>query len=128
MHTSVWPILNNEQTSGVTIHKIDRGIDTGDICAQEKFKILPTDRSHDLYRKYISTSCNLLTKHLDDILNNRFHSTKQSCENSSYYSANLINFSQLTIDLNCTAWQLKRKVYAFSFRSINSLLYIMKKL
>lgn len=116
MHTSVWPILNNEQSSAVTIHKIDRGIDTGDICAQEKFKILPTDRSHDLYRKYISTSCNLLTKHLDDILNNSFHSTKQPYENSSYYSTNLIDFSQLTIDLNCTAWQLKRKIYAFSFR------------
>ena len=33
MHTSAFPILNGEKYSGVTIHKIDNGIDTGDIIA-----------------------------------------------------------------------------------------------
>lgn len=116
MHTSVWPILNNEKVSAVTIHKIDKGIDTGDICFQEKFNIISTYRAHDLYRKYIETGCNLIDKHLNDLLNNSLTSSKQSHENSSYYSSNLIDFSKLNIDLKCTAWQLKQKIYAFSFR------------
>ena len=35
----VIPIFNGEKYSGVTIHKIDNGIDTGEIIYQLKFKI-----------------------------------------------------------------------------------------
>ncbi|MCU7960856.1 MAG: hypothetical protein KZQ58_12860 [gamma proteobacterium symbiont of Bathyaustriella thionipta] len=34
MYTSAWPILNGELESGVTLHRIDHGIDTGDIIDQ----------------------------------------------------------------------------------------------
>ena len=31
MYTSLWPILHGDLTGGVSLHQIDRGIDTGDI-------------------------------------------------------------------------------------------------
>ena len=37
--TSTNVILNNEKTTGVTFHKIDKGIDTGDIIGQKSFKL-----------------------------------------------------------------------------------------
>ena len=43
MYTSCLPILFNEKESGVTLHKIDRGIDTGDIIDQITFPILSSD-------------------------------------------------------------------------------------
>ncbi len=49
MFTSTIPILNSEKYSGVTFHKIDHGIDTGDIVAQRKFKIDLMDNARDLY-------------------------------------------------------------------------------
>ena len=39
MHTTAWPIINGESFTGVSLHKIDNGIDTGDIISQIKFKI-----------------------------------------------------------------------------------------
>lgn len=39
MYTSVMPLINGENMCGVTLHKIDDGIDTGDIIAQKLFAI-----------------------------------------------------------------------------------------
>lgn len=36
-------LLNNDEEAGVTIHKVDEGIDTGDIIMQEKIKIEDND-------------------------------------------------------------------------------------
>ena len=33
MHTTAWPILNGDFETGVTLHKIDNGIDTGSIIS-----------------------------------------------------------------------------------------------
>src|SRR5258708_5082592 len=42
-------ILNGETETGVTIMKIDAGLDTGDILAQSRTPILPEDNSQTLY-------------------------------------------------------------------------------
>ena len=39
VYPSVWPILNGEKYAGVTLHKMDQGIDTGDIIAQKRFRL-----------------------------------------------------------------------------------------
>ena len=53
MYTSAWPILNGENYSGVTLHKIDNGIDTGDIIDQLEFKIDINWTCRDLYFTYL---------------------------------------------------------------------------
>ena len=60
VYTSAHTILNNEISTGVTFHKIDEGIDTGDIIFQKKIKILNTDNSRDLYSKYIFAGTKLI--------------------------------------------------------------------
>lgn len=44
-----WAIINGETETGVTIHKIDAGIDTGPIIIQEKVSIGPEDTVKSLY-------------------------------------------------------------------------------
>jgi len=44
-----WAIINGETETGVTIHYIDAGIDTGDIILQEKVPIYPQDTVASLY-------------------------------------------------------------------------------
>ena len=44
-----WAIINGETETGVTIHYIDAGIDTGDIILQEKVPIYPEDTVASLY-------------------------------------------------------------------------------
>ena len=53
MFTSIIPILNNEKTTGVTFHKIDKGIDTGEIIAQKEFEIALFDNARDIYHNGI---------------------------------------------------------------------------
>lgn len=116
MYTSVWPILYADKQSDVTLHKIDQGIDTGDIIAQKTFTLISTDRSQDCYRKYIQNSEWLFSKWFAKIIYNTIKTTKQSAIGSTYFSKKSLDYADLLIDFNQTAWQIIRQVYAFSFR------------
>lgn len=128
MYTSVWPILYADREAGVTLHKIDHGIDTGDIVAQKTFKLNENDRSQDCYRKYIENSKILLSEWFNKIIENTIQPVKQDMINSTYFSAKTIDFKKLEIDFNKTAWQIKRQVYAFSFRPYQLLNFKNKKI
>jgi len=116
MYTSVWPILNGDEFTGVTLHQIDRGIDTGDIIDQLTIKLSPSDRSFDCYTKYIEAAKDLLSKNFVDLINGELKSFPQPSFRSSYFSKGSIDFSKISIDFNKSAWEVQRQVYAFSFR------------
>ena len=48
-HTNFFQIYNGEKISGVTLHKIDNGIDTGPIIDQLKFSI---NKNSNAYKNY----------------------------------------------------------------------------
>lgn len=116
MFTSVWPILFGDTEAAVTLHKVDRGIDTGDIIFQQKFDVSGSDRSLDLYIKFIKNTCELLTSNFEKIISGDITAKKQTSNGSTYYSKKSIDFNDINIDFNQTAWQVQRYVYAFSFR------------
>lgn len=47
----IWAIVEGDATTGVTIHMIDEGIDTGDIVLQRSLPIDPDDTGLSLYTK-----------------------------------------------------------------------------
>ncbi|WP_300759228.1 formyltransferase family protein [uncultured Brachyspira sp.] len=117
MYTSIWPVYNGETETGVTLHFIDKGIDTGDIIDQEKFSINENDTSYDVYKKYIEVGTSLIIRNVNDIIEDNVRVwKKQSISLSTYYSKNSINFDNIVLDCNKTAWQIKRQVKAFCFR------------
>lgn len=44
-----WALINGENETGITVHYVDEGIDTGDIILQEKVEISPEDTVGSLY-------------------------------------------------------------------------------
>ena len=46
-----WVIENGDTTSGVTVHFVDEGCDTGDIILQKSFSVSEFDTGKSLYRK-----------------------------------------------------------------------------
>jgi len=48
----VWAIINNEQYTGITVHQIDEGCDTGAIIRQEKVEIKHEDTGADILKKF----------------------------------------------------------------------------
>ena len=117
MFTSIMPILNNEKTTGVTFHKIDKGIDTGDIIAQKEFEIDFMDNARDVYHKYIHNGILLVKQCLEKLLKNEFIESKsQNLRESSYFSKSTIDFKNINIDLNQTAINIHNQIRAFNFR------------
>lgn len=113
---SVLPILNGEDYTGVTLHRMRSGIDTGEIIAQRKVDIEDEDTSYDLYLKLISEGTKLVEENIDDLLTGRYNCRPQEKRGSTYYSINEIDYSTLSLDVNKTAWQICNQVKAFAFR------------
>jgi methionyl-tRNA formyltransferase len=116
MYTSAWPILNNETSSGVTIHEIDAGIDTGDIISQQSITIEKGDTSRDLYLKYIENGISLFKKNVMNILSGKYESNPQNEGYASYYAKSSINYSKIIIQVDTTAQDLVNQVRAFNFK------------
>lgn len=115
MYTSVWPILNGEKTSGVTLHKIDFGIDTGDIIDQLSFEIGQEDTARDIYFKYLKYGTALVKANFNEILSGNYRTYPQSIVNASYYSKKSIDYKNIQINFNKTAYEVKNQLRAFYF-------------
>jgi methionyl-tRNA formyltransferase len=116
MYTSLFPLMHGRSKSGVTLHLIDKGIDTGQIIDQIEFEISETDTCRDLYLKYIKFGTVLFKNNFDSIFTGQYTSFKQPINGSSYFSKKSINFSNLFIDLNKTAWEVHNNIRCFIFR------------
>ena len=116
MYTSCIPLINGEISSGVTLHKIDNGIDTGAIIDQIKFEIDFDDNARSLYFKYLSKSKELFKKNAESLINRFYKFYEQPIENSSYYSKSSINFSDLNINFNKTAFEINNQFRGYTFR------------
>ena len=77
VHTSLLPkyrgaspiqsaILNGETETGVTIMKMDAGLDTGEILSQTRTPILPEDNSQTLHDRLAQLGAELLVETIPD--------------------------------------------------------------
>ena len=115
MHTTAWPIIFGEKHTGVTLHKIDNGIDTGDIISQIKFPILLNDNAEKVFLNYIRYGVIIFKKNILKLINNNFNYTRQDKINSTYFSKNSLNFKKIEINYNKTAFEIHNQVRAFIF-------------
>lgn len=133
MYTSIMPILNNERYTGVTLHKIDKGIDTGDIIAQKKFRIEHDDNSRDIYFKYLEFGIDLVKDNINNLLKQKFSTIQQNKYKSSYYSKTSLDFQSIKINLKQTSIHIHNQIRAYNFRdyqipTINNIKIISSKI
>lgn len=115
MYTSAWPILRGERISGVTLHEIDEGIDTGRIIAQRKFEIPLEYTSRDLYFKYMEEGFSLFVEYFDAVVSNSYESIEQPFEDSTYFDRFSIDYSNIQINLKKTSFEIYNQIRAFIF-------------
>ncbi len=116
VYTSAMPILYGESKTGVTFHRIDAGIDTGEIIAQKEIPIADNDNCKDVYLKYIEYGTHLVISCLPSVISDSVVSYPQQATHSSYFSKQAIDYHNLHINFQATAWQVRNQVRAFSFR------------
>lgn len=117
MYTSYWPIRNGEIVSGVTLHQIDEGIDTGDIICQRGFEVDLEMTSKELYLKYIEQGIELVKDNFESIIKGNYSLKQQDYKYSSYNSKKSLDYNNIELDLNQTAFDIKNQVRALNFRN-----------
>ena len=100
-HTNFLQIYKGEKFSGATLHKIDSGIDTGDIIDQIKFRIKINDTALDNYRKLMKFSTKLFKRNLNNIIISKYNLRKQILSNGRYFNKRSVNYkNKLKITMN----------------------------
>ncbi len=115
-HTNFLQIYNGEKYSGVTLHKINRGIDSGDIIDQKKFKIKLNDTAYDNYFRLMKCSVILFKKNINNILNSNYTLKKQNLSNGKYYKRNSVNYKKiLNLNMKKPSLKLHNKIRSLIF-------------
>ena len=81
-----WTIRNGEQSSGVTFHLLDKGLDTGAILAQEEVKIYTSDTGKSLKERTVLTARGVVCELLNTLREDIIIPLQQCEEKASYYS------------------------------------------
>ena len=79
-----WAILNGDAETGVTIMKMDAGLDTGDILTQATTPIQPEDNSETLHHRLAVMGAELLVRTIPDYVAGNLNARPQPTEGVSY--------------------------------------------
>lgn len=72
-----WAVINGDTETGVTTFFLKHEIDTGDIIAQKKVEILPSDNVGDVHDKLMHIGAQLTLSTVDDIIHDTLTVTPQ---------------------------------------------------
>ena len=79
-----WAIAHGDAETGVTIMRMDAGLDTGDIVSVEATPILPSDDSQMLHDRLAHLGAALLTRTIPDFVAGKITPRKQPADGASY--------------------------------------------
>ncbi len=107
-----WAIADGEPETGVTIMKMDAGLDTGPILSMRRTQILPTDDSQVLHDRLALLGAELLTETIPDYVAAKILPQPQPAIGSTY--ATKIKKEDGKIDWNQSAEQISNRLRAFT--------------
>lgn len=107
-----WAIADGEPETGVTIMKMDAGLDTGPVLAIRRTPILPTDDSQVLQDRLALLGAELLTETIPDYVAEKILPQSQPATGSTY--ATKIKKEDGKIDWTQPAEQIWNRLRAFT--------------
>jgi methionyl-tRNA formyltransferase len=107
-----WAIANGETGTGVTIMKMDAGLDTGGILTQCRTPIRPADDSATLHDRLARLGAELLARTIPDYVAGKIQPTPQPAEGASH--APKIKKEDGRIDWNQPARTILNRLRAFT--------------
>lgn len=113
--TSIWPIYYGEVKTGVTLHAIDHGIDTGPILDQIVLPIGGETDARQLYELYQDAGLRIVERNLCCMANKVLTATAQPAERSTYFARSSLSRLNQEIDFSATAYQIQTFVRALFF-------------
>jgi methionyl-tRNA formyltransferase len=105
-------ILAGDNQTGITIMKMDPGLDTGPMLSQKAIEILPTDTGGSLFEKLSALGGDLLLETLPRYLGGQLQPQPQPEDGVTY--AGMIKKEDGLLDFTHPALELERRIRAFS--------------
>lgn len=100
-----WALIHGETETGVTIHFIDEGVDTGDILLQEKVSVDPEDTVKSVYfNKLYPLGLSLISRAVSLIKEGKATRVPQDHSQASFQP--VIKEKDVQIDWSCPASQI----------------------
>jgi methionyl-tRNA formyltransferase len=98
-----WAIANGEKETGVTLHHIDPGVDSGDILAARPVPIGPGDTARGLYERCTEAGVDLLRETWPRIARGELPRRPQDATDSLYYNRHSVDYDnrRLGWDRDC---------------------------
>ena len=138
-HTNFYQVLYGEKKIGITLHKIDNGIDTGPIGPIITFKQNFKDNARNNYVKLMKFAVKLFKREFLYILNNKITFVRQNIKKGSYFSRKSINYNNIKfikkINNNMKTYNLIRSLIfppfqypIFNDKEIGEVIYKNKKI
>jgi methionyl-tRNA formyltransferase len=84
--TPFWVLYKEEKETGVSIHFVDEGLDSGDIVIQEKYEVIKNDTFNTLVKKNYEIAPRLMLKALDMLESGNYTSIPNDDRLSTYNS------------------------------------------
>ncbi|PIR13959.1 methionyl-tRNA formyltransferase [Candidatus Falkowbacteria bacterium CG11_big_fil_rev_8_21_14_0_20_39_10] len=106
------PILNGDKESGITIIKMDAGLDTGPILAQNKIKLDTEETASSLHDKLSKLSAQILPKAIKDYVKEKIKPIPQDKTKATYVRE--LKKEDGRIDWKKPAVKIERMVRAFN--------------
>lgn len=107
-----WAIAEGERETGVTIMKMDAGLDTGPILSMRRTPILPTDDSGDLHNRLAQLGAELLVETIPGYVAGKIPPQPQPAEGATY--ATKIKKEDGRMDWNLPAAKIWNRIRAFT--------------
>ena len=107
-----WALFNGDSESGVTIMKMDAGLDTGDILSEARTPIADTDNAQTLHDRLAKIGAELLARTIPDYVSGKIKPRRQPAEGATY--ARKISKEDGRIDWSRSARQIWNQVRAFT--------------
>lgn len=105
-------ILSGDTETGITLMKMDPGLDTGPLYVQQAIPIQPEETAASLHDRLADLGGDMLRNYLDDIVNGRFPAIAQ--DNDAFTYAPMIQKEDGLLDWNKTAAELDRHIRAMT--------------
>ena len=94
-----WAILNKEKTTGITLHEIDKDIDTGPIISVQEYAISPNSTAYDLFERGMEVIFEMFVQYWRSILEEAYTPQKLPKLPSSLYTRKMLDDKKDITDL-----------------------------
>ena len=103
-----WVIINGEKETGVTIMKMSKGLDTGDMIIKKSITITDEDDSTTMHDKLSTIGSELIVEAIESIVSNKVKYIPQNDAEATY--APMLNKDLGKIDWSKSVYEIQRLV------------------